>query len=160
MSAAHSEQKVFSYALVSAAPLQDTNATGIGIIFKADDRSTVRTICTAAQDTDHLTALYKAVLLVLDEALAGGVGRPAIYIDDEQVVAQLEGRSPVPREVLGANLRARAIMNQVGRPRLIAATRSPRFSARRLAESAASPETRGVRSPARQLELAPDDAPA
>ncbi|MEA3400980.1 MAG: hypothetical protein U9R79_06985 [Armatimonadota bacterium] len=159
MSAVHSEEKAFSYALVSAAPLQDTRATGIGIIFKADDRSTVRSICTAAEDTDRLTALYEGVLLVLDEALAGGVGRPAIYIDDEQVVAQLEGRAAVPRSVLAANLRARAIMNQVGRPRLIAATRSSRFSARRLAESAASPDTRGVRSPPRQLDLVSDDAP-
>lgn len=145
----------FSYALVSAALLQDSAATGIAVILKAHDRSTVKTICIALETADPLAAAYEAVMIVLDEALAAGVGRPAIYIDNTQVVEQLEGRQQPPRELLATNLRARARINQVGRPRLIAATRSERFSARQLAESAVAP--RSV-SP-RQLSLMSEEAP-
>jgi len=43
----------FAYALVSAAPLQDTNAAGIAVVFKARDRSTIRTICQARPRPNH-----------------------------------------------------------------------------------------------------------
>ncbi len=144
----------FSYALVSAAPLHESDATGIGIIFKAEDRSTVHSICTSVHASE-LRATYEAILMVLDAALGASVGRPAIYVDSAEAVAQIEGRVPVPRDVLGAHLQTRAIMNQVGRPRLIAATRSPNFSARKLAQCAAPAHARRSR-PARQLRLMPE----
>jgi len=158
MAAASTGEEKFSYALVSAAPLQDTTTTGIGIIFKAPDRSTIKTICQALEHTDTTAALYEAVMRVLDEALATGVGRPAIYVDDPQVVAQLNGEQPAPRELLATNLRTRAVMNQVGRTRVMAATASPRFSARRLATSARGGAPRQHETHGRQLSLLPDDA--
>ena len=80
MAAVRGGEEKFSYALVSAVPLQDTQATGIGIIFKAPDRSTIKTICQALEHTDTTAALYEAVMTVLDEALATGVWRPVIYL--------------------------------------------------------------------------------
>ncbi len=157
MTAAHTDEGRFSYALVSAAPLQDTSATGIGIIFKARDRSTVKTIRQALNTSDVAAAAYTAVIRVLDEALAAGVGRPTIYLDNADVVAQLAGEQPVPPELLGINLRTRAAMNQVGRPRIIVARASSRFSARRLALNAQPGETEPPTSPPDQLSLLPDE---
>lgn len=157
MTAAHTDEERFSYALVSAVPLQDASATGIGIIFKAQDRSTVGTIRQVLDTTDVAAAAYTAVLRVLDEALAGGVGRPTIYLDNAEVVAQLEGEQPVPPELRGINLRTRAAMNQVGRPKIVAARASSRFSARRLALSAQQDELEPPTSPPDQLSLLPDD---
>ncbi len=158
MDAVRRDEERFSYALVSAAPLQDSDAAGIGIIFKARDRSTIGTICQALENTDLVTATYEAVMKVLEEALNTGVGRPAIYLDNARVVHQLTGQQPAPREVLALSLRVRAMMNQVGRPQIIAATASVWFSARRLAASA-RPAGPGERSfGARQLPLLPEDA--
>jgi len=157
MDARRDEEK-FSYALVSAAPLQDTDATGIGIIFKARDRSTLKTICQALDSTDEAAAAYEAVRRVLEEALATGVGRPAIYLDNSEVVAQLTGEEEVPRALLATNLRTRAMMHQVGRPQVIAATTSARFTARRLALDAV-PAPRGrLRFRPQQLSLLSGDA--
>ncbi|MGD9496909.1 MAG: hypothetical protein AB7Y46_11455 [Armatimonadota bacterium] len=148
----------FAYALVSAVPLQDSDAIGIGIIFKAPDRSTLRTLCRAAHDTDATTAAYEAVMTVLDEALASGVGRPTIYLDNADVVRQLTGQEPAPRELWPLNLRIRAMINQVGRPQLVAANAAMRFSARRLA-AAADPGSPNVRRfEPRQLSLLSVDA--
>ncbi len=158
--AALAASEKFCYALVSAAPLQDENETGIGIIFKARDRSTVKTICYAVENADELAASYEAVMTVLDGALTAGVTRVTIYLAHPDVVDQLMGQVSPPRHMLGTNLRARAMMNQVGRVRLVAATRSSRFSARRLAESAHPAAGSLGRTDSRQLSLIPEDAPA
>lgn len=150
------DEEQFSYALVSAAPLQDSTATGIGIILKARDRSTLKTICQALENTDVAAAAYEAVRRVLDEALAAGVGRPAIYLDDPEVVAQLNGEAEVPRALLATNLRTRAMMHQVGRPQVIAATTSARFTARRLAQEATVAPRGRLRFRPQQLPLLSD----
>jgi ribonuclease HI len=153
---ARRDEEQFSYALVSAASLQDRNTTGIGIIFKARDRSTIKTICQALENMDEVAAAYEAVGRVLDEALAAGVGRPAIYLDNAEVVAQLSGEVEVPRALLATNLRTRAKMHQVGRPQIIAATTSARFTARRLAQGALSAPHGRLESRPRQLSLLSD----
>lgn len=150
------DEEKFSYALVSAAPLQDSNATGIGIIFKARDRSTLKTISQALDDTDQAEAAYEAVIRVLEEALASGVRRPAIYLDNPEVVAQLNGEADVPRNLLAVNLRTRAMMHQVGRPQVITATTAARFAARRLAMDAAPRSSAQMRFRPEQLSLLTD----
>jgi len=158
----------FAYALVSATPLQDTNAAGIGIVYKARDRSTIRTVCQALQDTDPLAAAYEAVMRVLEEALRTQVRRVKIYLDIPEVVNQLAGDAPVPRPLLVAHLKTRGMINQLAGVNLVAATNS-RFSARLLAESARLPgagRLPGAERPAtapqsariRQLALLPEDA--
>ncbi len=149
----------FAYVLVSAVPLQDTAATGIGIIYKADDASTLRTHCGALDATTPLAATYEAMMRVLDQALGAGVKRFTIYVDNHSVVRQLQGDEEVPREVLGANLHTRGMLHQVGRVRLVAAD-SPHFSARRLAESARPPRSTSISLSPRQLTLLPEDAMA
>lgn len=158
----------FAYALVSAAPLQDTNAAGIGIVYKARDRSTLRTVCQALQDTDPLAAAYEAVMRVLEEALRTQVRRVTIYLDIPEVVNQLAGDAPVARPLLVAHLKTRGMINQLAGVNLVAATNS-QFSARLLAESARLPgdgRLPGAERPAtasgsariRQLALLPEDA--
>ncbi len=158
----------FAYALVSAAPLQDPSATGIGIIFKAQDRSTIRTVCQALTHTELLAAAYEALRRVLEEALATGVRSLTIYVDPAEVVEQLVADAPVPRELLVTHLKTRGMINQLARVNLVAATSSS-FSARMLAQSA---RPLGARhgadrgsAPARahaekQLSLIPEDTPA
>jgi len=143
---AHGER--FAYALVSAAPLQDPNTTGIGIIFKAPDRSTIKTICQALPDTELLAAAYDAVRRVLEEALATGVRRATIYVDPPEIVEQLAGDAPVPRPLLVAHLKARGMINQLASVNLIAAV-SEHFSARMLAESAHPVSREAGRTPQR-----------
>ncbi len=132
---ANSSRERFAYALVSAAPLQGPNATGIGIIFKAQDRSTIRTVCQALMDTELLAAAYEAIRRVLEEALATGVRGLTIYIDPAEVVEQLAGDGPVPRPLLVTHLKTRGMINQLARVNLVAATNSS-FSARVLAQGA------------------------
>lgn len=128
----------FAYALVSAAPLEDCDATGIGIVFKARDRSTLGTVCQALPHTDVLAAAYEAIMRVLEEALRTGVRRFTIYTDLADVVAQLTNDAPVPRPTLVAHLKVRGTINQLGAVRFVTAT-GPRFSARLLAEGAKRP---------------------
>ncbi|MGI5817631.1 MAG: reverse transcriptase-like protein [Armatimonadota bacterium] len=154
----------FAYALVSAAPLQDTNAAGIGIVFKAQDRSTLRTVCQALPDTDPLAAAYEAMMRVLEEALGTGVRRLTIYTDLADVVAQLTDDAPVPRGLLVAHLKTRGMINQLASVKFIAAT-SDRFSARLLAQSARLPgDGRPAPQPpprgGRQLKLIAENASA
>lgn len=156
MNAVHSKEG-FAYALVSAVPLQDTEATGIGIIYRARDRSTIATECRALENTGTLAATYMALMRVLDQARAAKVRRITIYVDDPSVIDQLRGDGEVPRELLGTNLRTRAKLHQVGGVRLVAA-HSPRFSARLLAESAAARRGDSEAASARQLTLLPEDA--
>ena len=156
MNRVHSEQG-FAYALVSSVPLQDTEATGIGIIFKARDRNTIGTHCEALDDAGTLAASYKAVMTVLKRALKAKVRGISIYVDDPRIIGQLQGDDEVPRELLGTNLQTRAMLHQVGRVRLIGA-HSQRFSARRLAESARMRALDAAPRSARQLTLLPEDA--
>jgi len=157
----------FAYALVSAAPLQDPNATGIGIIFKAPDRSTIRTVCQALQHTELLAAAYEAVRRVLEQALATGVRSLTVYVDPSEVVEQLAEDAPVPRELLVTHLKARGMINQLAWVNLVAATSSS-FSARLLAQSArplgaprsAERAHEPLSNHAEQLSLIPEDAPA
>lgn len=152
----------FAYALVSAAPLQDTDAAGIAVVFKAPDRSTIGTICQALPATDPLEAAYEAVMRVLDEALHRGIRRFTIYTDINEMVAQLTSDAPVPRRLLVKHLKARGTINQVGDVKFVTAT-SNRFSARLIAESARLPEgtpsaPRRTSQDGRQLELLAEDA--
>ena len=130
----------FAYALVSAAPLQDTDAAGIGVLLKAHDRSTVRTICQALPDTEPLAAAYEALMRVLEEALRTGSRRITVYLDPPEVVTQLTGDGDVPRWLLVKHLKTRGMINQLGSVALKAATNS-RFSAKLLAQSARLPAT-------------------
>ncbi len=125
----------FAYALVSAVPLQDSTAAGIGVLFKARDRSTVGSICQALPNTEPLMAAYEALMRVLEEALRVGSRRITVYIDPPEVVRQLEGEAEVPRWALVKHLKARGMINQLGSVKLVAATR-PGFSARLLAQGA------------------------
>ena len=132
---AQSSRERFAYALVSAAPLQDPTATGIGIIFKAQDRSTISTVCQALPHTELLAAAYEAVRRVLEEALETGVRSLTIYTDPAEVVEQLAGDGDVPRPLLVTHLKTRGMINQLARVNLVAATNS-NFSARVLAQGA------------------------
>jgi len=152
----------FAYALVSAAPLQDTDAAGIAIVFKAPDRSTIGTTCQALPATDPLEAAYEAVMRVLDEALSTGVRRFTIYTDKRELVEQLTANAPVPRELLVKHLKTRGMVNQLGEVKFVVAT-SGRFSARLIAEGARLPgdssaAPRRQSSDRRQLELLAEDA--
>jgi hypothetical protein len=158
MDAVHS-MKGLAYALVSAVPLQDAGATGIGIVYRARDRSTIRTESRAATDVGTIEATYAAVMRVLEQARTMGVRRLTIYVDDRSVVAQLRGDEEVPRGLLSVNLQTRGMLHQLGGVRLVAA-QSPQFTARLVAASA-QPELAVTRSgPVRQLTLLPEDAPA
>ncbi|NLO08200.1 MAG: hypothetical protein GX131_20435 [candidate division WS1 bacterium] len=152
-------KKAFSYALASAVPFRELDAVGIGVIFKASDRSTVKALNIALEETTPLAAAYEAVMMVLDEALSTGTRGIAIYVDLPEVVAQLNGEADVPREVLGKHLQARGMINQVGRVRLMVAD-SPNFSARLLAESANSQHAPPAGSQQRQLSLIQQNVPA
>ncbi|MFP4250885.1 MAG: reverse transcriptase-like protein [Armatimonadota bacterium] len=150
----------FAYALMSAAPLRDTSAAGIAVVFKARDRSTLRTVCQAVPDSDVLAAGYEALMQVLEEALRTGARRITVYTDLHEVVDQLKDDADVPRWLLVTHLKTRAMINQVGAVKLVVAT-SDRFSARRIAESARVPEERAdPRSHRRQdqLRLSTEDA--
>lgn len=155
----------FAYALVSAATLQDTDAAGIGIVFKARDRSTIKTVCHALPDTEPLAAVYEALMRVLEEALQVGVRRLTIYTDFREVVDQLTRDAPVPRPLLVTHLKTRGMINQLAGVNLVAAT-SGRFSARLIAESARLPGNDRAPAPGRpsrsgrQLTLIPEDTPA
>ncbi len=142
----------FAYALVSAVPVRGEQATRIGIILKAHDRSTIASQCRMLEGLGRLAATYEALMTVLQRAQVVNARRITIYVDDPMVIEQLIEDCEVPRELIGANLRARAMLHQLGRVRLKAAN-SPRFSARMLAQNAcASDAIRDVRSD-RQLPL-------
>ena len=154
----------FAYALVSAAPLQDTNAAGIAVVFKARDRSTIRTICQALPEAEPLEAAYEAVTQVLEEALQTGVRRFTVYTDLTELVEQLTSDAPVPRRLLVKHLKTRGMINQLAGVTFVTAT-SDRFSARLIAESARPPGDGPPAPPrtppdGRQLALLPEDAPA
>ncbi len=152
----------FAYALVSAAPLQDTNAAGIGIVFKAHDRSTIRSVCQALPGTEVLEAAYEAVMRVLEEALQVGKRRLTIYTDIHEMVQQLADEAEVPRALLVKHLKTRGMINQLQHVNLVVAT-SDRFSARLLAEEVHLPgerTSRDIPGAEDQLTLMPEDAPA
>ncbi|MFO8081945.1 MAG: reverse transcriptase-like protein [Armatimonadota bacterium] len=148
----------FAYALVSAAPLRDTDAAGMAIVFKARDRSTIRTVCQALPDTDVLAAGYEALMQVLEEALRTGARRITVYTDLHEVVDQLKDDADVPRWLLVSHLKTRGMINQLGEVKLVIATNA-RFSARKIAEGARlpgeRPDPRGHR-PQGQLRLSTD----
>ncbi|GEM_PF-6032360 len=155
-----------AYALVSAAPLQGLDATGIGIVFKAPDRRTIGTVSQALVGIEPVEGGYEAVRRVLEEALASGVRGLTIYVEPSEVVEQLRSNAPVPRPLLVTHLKARGMINQLGRVTLVAAT-SHAFSARVLAQSARLPGFGGregeppqPRSSRRQLSLIAEDEPA
>jgi hypothetical protein len=156
----------FAYALVSAAPLQGLDATGIGIVFKAPDRRTTGTVSQALVGVEPVEGAYEAVRRVLEEALACGVRGLTIYVEPAEVVEQLRSNAPVPRPLLVTHLKTRGMINQLARVSLVAAT-SQAFSARVLAESARPPGFAGhegelaqPRSSRRQLSLITEDKPA
>jgi hypothetical protein len=158
MGTVYSEQE-FGYALVSAVPLPEADATGIGIVYKARDRSIVETECLAVEGEGTLEATYDAVMRVLKRARAQRTRRVTIYVDEPAVIDQLMGRCRAPRELLSKNLQTRGMLHQLGAVRLVAA-QSPRFSARSLAESARVERGSSEPGRARQLTLPPEDAPA
>lgn len=158
MDAVHS-MKGFAYALVSAVPLQDTGATGIGLVYKARDRSTIKTESRAVTDRGTTEATYAAVMRVLEQARAMGVRRFTIYVDDASVVAQLRGDEEVPRGLLSVNLQTRGMLHQLGGVRLVAA-QSPQFTARLVAASAQPEPVVTGPGHVRQLTLLAEDAPA
>ena len=148
----------FSYALVSAARLQD-DSVGIGLIFKARDRSTTKKISQALPHSDVDTATYEALRIALEEAIAGGGGSLTFYVDNPRVVQQLTGAAKVPPALLGANLQVRALMNEAGAVTVIPVTRTRAFSACKVAERAvvtASPTVREYVTP--KLPLVLEDA--
>lgn len=129
----------FSYALVSAVPLQD-NLVGIGLILKARDRSTTKKISQALPDVDVDAATYEALRIALEEAVAARGASFTFYVDNPRVAQQLTGEARVRPALLGANLQVRAMMNEAGSVSVIPVTRTRVFSARKLAERAvASP---------------------
>ena len=158
MAAVYFEQD-FGYALVSAVPLQESGATGIGIVYKARDRSTVTTECLAVEGTGTLEATYDAVMRVLERAREQGPRRITIYVDEPVVIEQLVGGGEVPRELLSKNLQTRGMLHQLGGVRLVAA-HSPRFSARFLAKGAHIEGRSSEPGTSRQLSLLPEDATA
>ena len=154
------DDQTFAYALVSAVPLQNINATGIAIVYKARDRSTIRTVCQALPDTDPLTAGYEALMRVLEEALHTGVRRIKVYTDLHEIVDQLVRDAEVPRPLLVKHLKTRGMINQLAGVNLVPAT-SERFSARLIAQSARLPGESPTRRPrpreGNQLTLMPED---
>lgn len=152
----------FAYALVSATPLQGTDAAAMAVVFKAPDRSTIGTISQALPGMGSLEAAYEALMRVLDEALRTGVRRCTIYTDNPEVVQQLTENASVPRELLVKHLKTRGMVNQLGEVKFVVAT-SGRFSARLIAESATlpggdQPPPRRPSRDRRQLELLEEDA--
>jgi ribonuclease HI len=151
----------FAYALVSAVPLEGVNATGIGIIFRGQDRSTVGTWREALPGADRIAATYEALMRVLEAALQARMRRVTIYTDVGEVVAQLTEDAEVQREVLVPHLKTRGMINQLRQVKLVLAT-SERFSARMVAETAEPAETEETPATSsrdgRQLSLL--DAPA
>lgn len=154
------DRERFAYALVSAAPLQDTNAAGIAVVYKAQDRSTMSTVCQALPNADPLAAGYEAIMRVLEEALRTGVRRVTIYTDLHELIDQLTRDAEVPRWLLVRHLKTRGMINQLAGVKLIGAT-SARFSARMIAESARVPGEKPLQpNPPRgnQLTLMPEDS--
>ena len=129
-------QKAFSYVLVSAVPIEERNAAGIGVIFKDDNRRTVTKISQAFGEQTVEGATYEALTLVLEEAMRLGVRAFTIYLDSPAVVAQVTQTARVPGELLAGNLQVRALMNAVGRVQLRLAKAGRNFSARALASGA------------------------
>ena len=129
------DTRPFSYVLVSATRLRD-NGAGIGLIFKARDRSTTKTVCQALPDADPHAATYEALRIALEEAISAGGGSFTFYVDNAHVVQQLAGEAKVPLELLGPNLQVRALMNEVGGVAIVPARQTAAFSARKLAERA------------------------
>jgi ribonuclease HI len=86
----------FAYALVSAVALRDLHAAGMAIVFKARDRSTIRTVCQALPDTNVLAAGYEALMHVLEEALWTGARSITVYTDLHEVIDQLTNDTEEP----------------------------------------------------------------
>jgi len=128
----HPKPCSFSYVLVSAARLRD-DCVGIGLIFKARDRSTTKKISQALPDTDLDAATYEALRIALEEAIGAGGGSFTFYVDNLRVVAQLAGEGRAPAELLAPSLQVRALMNGAGSVSVVPVTRTEAFSARRLA---------------------------
>jgi len=128
--------KAFSYVLVSSVPLDGGNAVGIGVIFKDENRSTVAKVSQALAGVSVEGGVYQALIIALEEAIRRRVGRCSIYVDSPAVLAQLGEGAWVPRELLGAHLQVRALMNAAGRVNLRLARAGAGFSARALAREA------------------------
>ncbi len=140
----HPKPCLFSYVLVSAARLRD-DCVGIGLIFKARDRSTTKKISQALADTDLDAATYEALRMALEEAIAAGGGSFTFYVDNPRVVEQLAGEGKAPLALLGPSLQVKALMNAAGSVSVMPVTRTEVFSAHRLALRAQVAPTPQVR---------------
>jgi len=128
----HPPPRSFSYVLVSAARLRD-DCTGIGLVFRARDRSTTKKISQAMADTDLDAATYEALRIGLHEAIEAGRGSFTFYVDNPRVVQQVTGEGKVPPELIGPSLQVRALMNEAGQVSVVPVTGRQAFSARQLA---------------------------
>ncbi len=125
----------FSYVLVSAIR-QAGAAVGIGMVYRNRDGANVRKVGYAVDGISPEQATYEAVLTALREAANAGVRGMTVYIDNPQVVDQLNRRARVPAELQSLFVQVRCLANGLGRARFRGAKATQSFAARRLARAA------------------------
>lgn len=126
----------FSHVLVSAVR-QSGTAVGVGIVFRTREGVNVRKIGYVLEDASPEQATYQALLTTLSEAQRASVRGLTIYIDNPQVVDQLNRRGRAPADLRPLFVQVRCLANSLRRVRFKLARAAQGFAARRLARTAA-----------------------
>lgn len=82
-----------------------------GVVIRDATGRTLRVTARSLEATSHEEAAYRALLHGLWRARKMGARRARVYSDDADVVAQLEGTSEVPVELIGPYLQTKAMLN-------------------------------------------------
>lgn len=127
----------FSCVLVSAVR-QPGAGVGVGIVYRTRDGVNVRKSGYVAQDVSVDEAVYGALLEVLNEAATANARAITVYLDQPQVVEQLNRRARAPAHLQPQFIQVRCLANGLGRVRFRHAKPSLGFAARRVARSALS----------------------
>lgn len=127
----------FSHVLVSALR-QPGTGVGVGIVYRSRDGANVRKAGHVAYGVSVDEAVYDALLEVLNEASAANARAITVYLDQPQVVEQLNRRARAPAHLQPQFVQLRCLANGLGRVRFRHAKPSLGFAARRVARSALS----------------------
>ncbi len=101
-------QTVEMYASTAVAP---DGHVAIGVVLRDAEGHTLSVTAKCLRPMSREEAAYRGLLLGLWRAKKMGARRVRIYVDDGEVIAQLQGHGVIPPAFVGLYLQVRAMLN-------------------------------------------------